>query len=370
MRNANFCNAVSAAVALTLWGVACSRTTPTSPTGPSSPTLSVMRVMISAPDSVAPGETVQLIATAMLSDGTTRVVTDEATWESSNSGLISISRTGLVTAGQSRGEAEITAKYTGRLPAASTGGSDSRKLFVLPAGTYVLTGSVKDGDVPLSGAEIELTAGLRAAMAVTSDPSFRFYGVAGDTEIRASKAGYETQVRRILVTANQTTDFDLIPSDPRPVVGGTYTLRVVAAAECRDRLPGTALARAYAAVVSQTGAQLQVMLTGANLQSPYGPSNTFSGFAEPNRALFTLASYFSDTAGTFSPPSVVELLTPPNTYFTFFGSVVITPDENGYSGTLDGNIEVLTLSGPWDYGDAYTRLAYCRSTGHQFMLIR
>jgi hypothetical protein len=65
------------------------------------------------------------------------------------------------------------------------------------------------------------------------------------------------------------------------------------------------------------------------------------------------------------------LLAQPSTYFTFSGSVVTTASELGYAGSLDGHIEVLTLlGGPWDYGDAYSSVASCRSTAHQFTLRR
>jgi len=358
------------AVALALGAIACS-TRPSAVPVPGPVLLSVALVQIDGPDSVPFHATVQFSATAVLSDGTTRSVTDSVTWESSNAALMTVSPRGLVTTGDQRGEGEIRARYDGLPPTVNGKTWGSRKLFVLPAGTYALSGSVKDGGVPLSGVEIELTDGLGTRMAATANPLFQFYGVAGDTEIRASKAGYNTETRRVLLTAHQTLDFDLIPSSARPIVSGTYTLKLVAAAECRDRLPENARARTYTAVVAQTGAQLQVVLSGANLGSAYGASNSFAGSVEPSRALFVLDPYFGNTVGTFVPPSILELLAPPGLYVTFFGSVVTTANENGYSGTLDGSVEVLTpLGGPWDLGDAYARMALCRSTGHQFLLVR
>jgi hypothetical protein len=60
------------------------------------------------------------------------------------------------------------------------------------------------------------------------------------------------------------------------------------------------------------------------------------------------------------------------TYFTFFGAVVTTSDGNGYSGILNGTLEVITMPGPgvgwWD--STFTRLASCRSATHQFTLTR
>ena len=356
----------AAAVVMISGGLAC-RPGPTSP----SPVLSVSRVVITGSDSVAPGESMQLSAAAVLSDGTTRAVTKDVTWEASSGSPLTISASGLVTASHERGEGEITARYS-TLPAAKPGAERaSLTMFVLPRGTYVLAGSVKDGGAPLSGVAIELSAGSAAGMATTSNPSFRFYGVEGETEVRASKAGYETQTRRIAVLGHQTMTFDLIPSDPWPIVGGTYTLRIVAAAECRDLLPEIARDRTYTAVVTQQGFQLKVALTGSKL-GLWG-SNSFSGTSEHNRTLFTLDTYVGAKPGAFGDPSVLEFVTAPNTYFTFFGSAVTTATENGYAGLLDGSVELLAvLNGPWDYGggDDYAKLASCRSTTHQFTLTR
>jgi hypothetical protein len=59
------------------------------------------------------GQTVQLTATATLSDGTTQNVTATATWLSSNSGFATVSAGGLVTAVGS-GTVTITATYQGK----------------------------------------------------------------------------------------------------------------------------------------------------------------------------------------------------------------------------------------------------------------
>jgi hypothetical protein len=311
------------------------------------------------------------VATAILSDGTSRTITNDVTWEVSSGSPLTISASGLIAASLQRGEGEVTATYS-KLPAARAGADRaSLTMFVLPRGTYVLSGSVKDDGAPLSGAEIKLSAGTAAEMVTTSNPFFRFYGVQGETEVRVSKDGYETQTRRIWMLGRQTLDFDLIPSDPWPIVRGTYALRIVAAPECSDRLPAIARDRTYMAVVSQQGSQLSVALNGANL-GLWG-SNSFSGIAEHDRTLFTLDTYVGVKSGVFGNPSVLEFVTAPNTYLTFFGSVVTTPTESGYSGLLNGNVELLkVLNGPWDIpmGDDYTKLASCQSTAHQFTLAR
>ena len=241
-----------AVLSLVLTAVACRGTTnPINPSPgvaggggqPPPASVTVSRLQIGGPDSVPPGEAVQLSATAFLSDGTTRIVTNEVSWESFHGHMMSISPTGVVTAGPQPGEGLIIARYSG-LPLERQGaGWASREQLVLPAGTYRLYGSVKDEGVTLNGVRVELTAGPAAGMSLTANGYFRFYGVSGETEIRVSKDGYETQVRRSQVTSNRTEEFALALSSPRPMVDGLYALTIAAAAECRAALPEAARER-------------------------------------------------------------------------------------------------------------------------------
>lgn len=62
---------------------------------------------------VTQGGTAQLTATAMLGDGSSRIVTNFATWQSLNSDIATVSDTGVVTALSTAGTATITATYLG-----------------------------------------------------------------------------------------------------------------------------------------------------------------------------------------------------------------------------------------------------------------
>jgi len=248
----------------------------------------------------------------------------------------------------------------------------------LPTGTYVLSGSVTDGGIPISGGvDVEVTSGIGTGMAMIANPSFKFYGIAGDTEIRVTKSGYETQVLRILVTRSQTSQIDLVPSQGRLITAGTYTLRLVAAAACQQQLPENVRSRTYTAVISQSGAQLTAVLSGANMGGAWRPADRFTGFVQSGEVRFGPDRYSGEgAASTFRPPSILEVIAEPEnwdpTYFTFFGAVVTTPDGNGYSGILNGTLEVITMPGPgvgwWD--STFQRDYSCRSATHQFTLTR
>ena len=121
---------------------------------------------------------------------------------------------------------------------ASPAGTASRAQLVLPAGTWRLTGLVKNDGVPVDGAQVEIT-GETAAATVTNGGAFAAYGIAGDVEIRITGDGLLSQVRRTTVTRHQSeADFHMLS-----LLDGTFTLKVHAAADCRAGLPEAARER-------------------------------------------------------------------------------------------------------------------------------
>jgi hypothetical protein len=362
-----------AAVMVGLTTMACNE--PPNPIAPSPPAgpgggappaaVKVARLEIGGPDSVPPGEQVQLSATAVLTDGTTRVVTSQVEWGSINDTL-SVTSAGLVTAGPERGEGHITAKYS-QPPYIHAGAAwATREQFVLPAGTFRLYGSVQEEGVYLDGVRVEITSGSAAGMSVIANGFFRFYGVEGETDIRVSKQGYETQVRRATVTNHHTEEFVLALSRPRPVVEGTYSLTITAAAECRANLPVEAHQRMFRAVVVQDGPKLTVTLEGAKFPSDplLGPGNRFSGSVDPEGVTFQLFGYYDDGTGVY-PPSLMEALDPP-VHLTFLGKASAAATKTGFAGRLDGTVAMLTVLSVYDYQLG----AYCQSADHEFILTR
>jgi trimeric autotransporter adhesin len=72
----------------------------------------VQRVTISGGSTVPVGQSLQLRATAHMSDGTDRDVTSNAQWSTTNSSVASVSQSGVVT-GSSLGPNVVTAQYNG-----------------------------------------------------------------------------------------------------------------------------------------------------------------------------------------------------------------------------------------------------------------
>ena len=109
-------SAITAALGLLI--LACGDDSPTRPTPTpqtnTTPTPTLTSLELSGPDTVPPdGGTAQFNATARMSDGSSREVTNEATWGTSNGEVLSVTSPGLAT-GHQRGESGITAAYSGR----------------------------------------------------------------------------------------------------------------------------------------------------------------------------------------------------------------------------------------------------------------
>src|SRR5262245_7383270 len=73
---------------------------------------SLARLQLAGPASFAPGETVRFIATAFYSDGSSRDVSSEAAWQSSDPRVLSLSPDGLAS-GHEPGEASVDVVFNG-----------------------------------------------------------------------------------------------------------------------------------------------------------------------------------------------------------------------------------------------------------------
>jgi len=97
----------SLALAIGLSSCGGSDTAPTSTPPPPAPSVVSVAVSGSAPQV---GSSAQFTATASLSNGTTQAVTNQASWQSTDAGVASVSNSGLVSANAS-GTADILATY-------------------------------------------------------------------------------------------------------------------------------------------------------------------------------------------------------------------------------------------------------------------
>ena len=104
---------VSAAIGVVLVFASCDK----SPTSPrlseqsTSSTATTVRLELVAPSEIAPGESVQLTANAIKSDGSGENVSSQSQWTPADSPVEQLSSTGLAI-GKERGEQVVSARFT------------------------------------------------------------------------------------------------------------------------------------------------------------------------------------------------------------------------------------------------------------------
>jgi hypothetical protein len=326
--------------------------------------VTVVRVEIVAPTSIAPGATAQLTARAVKSDGSVEEVTREAQWSSTNTRVLSV-HTGVVTA-RSRGEANINARYQSH--------TGSALVMVLPEHTFRLDGRFTDGGFPLPGVRVEVISGTgEGQVAVTSDSgAYALYGVAGQVKLQAKREGYRNQIQDLEVSDNRTLNLEMEVDGERLNLAGTYTLEIEAG-RCitNAALPAEAASRTYAAVIEQQGPRLNVRLSGADFIVTDGRGDHFAGLMvdqenlrlEIDGAIQTTSSwyyyyYFVESA------DLVERLSPSSTFMAA-GTVEADASASAISGLLSGWIVLARDAVP-----PFEATVHCRSNDHRFEMRR
>ena len=326
---------------------------------------SLSYLVLAGPGEVPVGGTAQFTVMAFYTDGSSRDVSSEAVWRATNATVLSISATGLAS-GHAPGESDVVAVFGIR-------GTSKSMVIVTRPGTYRLTGIVKDGGFPVSGAEVAVSAGPAEGLSTTSFFwGYKLFGVSGDTEIRVRRPGYQERKLRIVVTAHERLDIDLALSGPRDPLNGRWTLTITAADECRATLPDEALERRYAAVLrldgpQQDGPRVTATLEGGTFyRSGNQTSKVFEGRSEPDRLTFRLtgASPYRPYFGDFSPGDVFEQLSGGGGFLSIGGSVALSASGDRRSGSFDGAIA--TFGGPPDH----PLIRSCESSRHRFELAR
>jgi hypothetical protein len=299
------------------------------------PTLQSIR--IDGPSGLAPGGTAQYTVIGQFSNGSTRDVTATSTWRSSDGEVLSIAPNGGATAGKP-GQVVLAAENSGR--------RSSIDVLVLVPGTFRLTGTVGQAGGPIADAIVDLLDGSRAVMSTRTDESgtYRLFGVAGEVEVRASKVGYVTEVNRLTVNGNTTSNFVLTSDPQKPDVRGTYTLTLTASDTCKTTdylaLPAEARTRKYTATVRQIGASLEVDLSDAALLK-----SSFAGDVQGSLVTFELRGvdppfyyYFENIEAN---ADVLEQISTTHV-FEAIGHVEATVSAAGISGILKGTLALVS----------------------------
>jgi Carboxypeptidase regulatory-like domain/Bacterial Ig-like domain (group 2) len=201
---------------------------PVSPT-PQPATAATVTALVLTNQSITEA-TMQLTATARMSDGATRDVTPLAAWQSSNTSIATISPSGVLTI-VANGEVEVQATYLGA--------SGALRLFLTrppdPRVRFALGGTVREVNPTakmLGTVRITITSGPDAGTAVTSDASgrFRFTSISATrVSLEASRDGYlPWRMTNLMIDGDKQIEVVMYPTPPTNPAGETATGR------CKD----------------------------------------------------------------------------------------------------------------------------------------
>ena len=331
----------------------------------------IVRVIINGPASIPPGQSAQFTATSTFSDGTTQTATN-IRW-SSDTRLVQVDASGLVTAGARTGEDILTAEVIGQ----SGGTRATREILILPDGTYRMVGMVTE-DVepatPISGARVEVTGGTPPAAITDWEGRYRLYGVPAIADMRVTRDGYQPHVQRLQLAEHVNQNFQLALSGMRLDLAGPYTLSIDVTCATSTPVPLELRHRSYAAALTQSGSTLEVVLTESSRfrVNTAGRGDRFGGRVDAEGATFNLEDlldfyFYANAPSTY--PNVVERVSG-GTFLVVNGVATTRGTRAGLAGDLWGFASHYDsrwpLVTPGTLGGS--ALGTCYSSTHRFTL--
>jgi hypothetical protein len=310
---------------------------PTTPPTPIVPPVTTVSFSVSPViQTIPPGQTARLTATAQYSDGSTKDVTSQALWTSSQVNVATVSA-GAVT-GVALGRTMIRVNFE-RF-------SISRTIVIQPDGTFILKGNVTEpGGVVVGSAAVEVISGAPRQAITNSAGAYELFGMAGTFILRVGKTGYFDERRTVTMSADQSLDVEITPRSAPAEVAGTYRVTFTASPSC-TMLPAELKTRTYTARIDQDAARLLITLSDAPFVTDprLGLQNTFSGKVFGDSVTFDVGSrsyYYFYYYG-----AVVREMLPSGGILTIWGTVTAPVTRQSISGTLAGGFSLTTGNRP------------------------
>ena len=186
--------------------------------------------------SIASGQSKQLSAVGVYSDGTSHDVTNQVTWNSGSTSYATVSSAGLVT-GVSAGSANITATLDTKTGSATATVSAAllTSIVVTPGMASIATGQTQSftaSGIFSDGSTTDITNSVTWSSTATNfatvDPTGLATGVsAGASTITASSGSATAGTAVLTVTPAVLTEIDISPDGQYIPVGGQYPLMLV-----------------------------------------------------------------------------------------------------------------------------------------------
>jgi hypothetical protein len=343
----------------------CNNRSPTAPPQPATGNSPLVRLEITAPPSIEPGESVRLTARTVRANGATQDVTNQARWSTNQSAIVQSGSGGHIT-GLRVGEATILVTYddASRTLVASTA------VLVLSRGTYKISGRVTESGAAILNATVTVLSGVGAGLTTVTvfDGRFAFYGVSGPIALEARRDGYLLKVEQVHISATVTHDIEMVPDRQRSDLSGNYILTLEAGA-CSENFNGMLRddlrRRVYKANVAQQGPRVVVTLTDADFIVENGRGNRFTGVVDPLDTVRFEIGIDTDGYVFIDGVDLVERVDS-TTAFLVFGTVNARPAPSGIVGTLSGSFSTAPPGQPY----SWSSVTSCYSTGHVFTMRR
>jgi carboxypeptidase family protein/uncharacterized protein DUF3761 len=220
-----------ALIALCSTIVACSNSgvnpgAPTSPTPTPTPSATVRSVTLTS--AATSSSSYQVTAKADMSDGSSRDVTTQSQWTTSDATLATISSTGVLTVLRS-GQVAVRATYlsvTGALTLALTAPQPPASGLIVLSGTASETPPAAKR---LSGVTVRITDGPAAGQSIVTDAQGQYGFIkvpSGSIGLEATKDGYVTwRLTNLTVEFDRQIDIVMYPTPPKDNTGATATAR-------------------------------------------------------------------------------------------------------------------------------------------------
>jgi hypothetical protein len=236
-------------------------------------------IAIAGPAEMAPGTTGQFTATGQYADGSSKDITSEVTWGSWDIGTLRHRAAGQFEALKA-GETSVFASMQPR--------GATRTVLILPAGTFKLSGTVRDTSSTIDGADVEILSGNAGTSKTKTryDGKYFFYGVVGDVRLRASAPGYASHEFNAAVSGHTISDVTLTTSSPIAEISGTWKVTASTSSACSSSWPEAARKREVTATIRQDGTQFSVNFSSPTAVATYGGSGRIAG------SVFSLTLYF------------------------------------------------------------------------------
>lgn len=296
---------------------------PNLPTGPSSYPIGLQ---LAGPDRISPGTTARLTAMVTKSDGSREDATARVKWSSDRPEVASVEADGRVS-GRTPGTANILADFDGRF-------SGAQALIIVPANTFVLSGTVRQSSVPIADAKVEVvSAAAGAGMSLVTDAAghFELFGVAGAVKLRVGKDDYAAAFRTFDMSRDRTVEVELEPSVELPdALTGTYSVTFSIAACADDNgFPPELRTRTYDATLTTEQDRVDVRLSGATFETYEGTGDHFSIWRTPGEFLVEINEDYSNL------PDIHERLSADRT-LAIYGTGNVIEKRGRLTGTLKG----------------------------------